>query len=53
MTIVSRFCVIRLTGPSNVQSKMMLVVSHLKRGLSSRVAAAASFSPRSVTSVPP
>ncbi len=28
------FCVIRSTGPSNVQSKTMLVVSHRKRGLS-------------------
>ncbi len=31
---MSLFCVIRLTGPSNVQSKMMLVVSQRKRGLS-------------------
>ena len=33
-TMVSLFCVIRLTGPSNVQSKRMLVVSHRNRGLS-------------------
>ena len=34
MTIVSLFWVMRLTGPSNVQSKMMLVVSQRIRGLS-------------------
>ena len=45
MTIVSLFCVMRFTGPSNVQSKMMLVVWQLKRGLSSRLNSAAAFSP--------
>ncbi len=53
MTIVSLFCVMRFTGPSNVQSKTMLVVWQLKRGLSSRLNAAAAFSPSGVSSVPP
>src|SRR5262245_9018805 len=43
----------RLTGPSNVQSKTMLVVSQRKRGLSSRLNSAAAFSPASVNSDPP
>ena len=32
--IVSPLCVMRLTGPSNVQSNRMLVVSQRMRGLS-------------------
>jgi hypothetical protein len=47
------FCVIRLTGPSNAQSKMMLVVSQRKRGLSFCVKLAAACCPSSVSSVPP
>ena len=43
----------RLTGPSNVQSNTMLVVSHLKRGLESRVILDAAALPTSVSSSPP
>ena len=49
------FCVIRLTGPSNVQSKMMLVVSQRMRGFSfenSTANCSAPFSPASVSSAP-
>ena len=53
ITIVSLFCVMRLTGPSNAQSNVMLVVWQLKRGLSSRLNSAAAFSPSGVSSVPP
>jgi hypothetical protein len=51
--IVSAVCSMRLTGPSNVQSKMMLVVWQLNRGLSSRWKAAAAASPAVVRAVPP
>ena len=49
-------CVIRLTGPSNVQSKMTLVVSQRSRGLSftpKKSKPATNFAPASVSSVPP
>ena len=54
-TIVSRFCVMRFTGPSKVQSKMTLVVSQRIRGLSfgsNMPKLVAALVPSSVSSAP-